>query len=144
MMRNPVAPASGGRLRRVITQTGGVAIAVSSRLYQRRADGFYLQASLQLLDYADCPEHPAWIESAEWLGNADHSQGELFHLISRQPKGRLHSQLNSEEASLKDKKAGREQVLLSPEAAARLRIKDGDTVRLFNVRGQCLATACVT
>jgi len=99
---------------------------------------------LQSLDYSDCPGHPAWIEPAEWLSKVDYLGGEVFHLISRQPEGRLHSQLHSEKSSLKDKKAGREQVMLNPAAAERLNVVDGDTVRLFNRRGQCLATASVT
>lgn len=98
---------------------------------------------LKNLNYEDCRSHPSWIEPAEWLGSKG-NPSEVFHLISRQPNGRLHSQLHGEEASLNDKKGGREQALINPAAAARLNISDGDTVRLFNPRGQCLATAAVT
>ena len=96
---------------------------------------------LARLGYADCRAHPAWIEPAEWLGGA--VEGEL-HLISHQPNGRLHSQLETAEGSLADKRGGREQVRLNPVEAAPRGIADGATVRLWNARGACLATACVT
>lgn len=99
---------------------------------------------LESLSYEDCPLHPSWIEPAEWLGASAVHNVESFHLISRQPKGRLHSQLNGEEASLNDKRGGREQAMISPASAKRLNISDGDTIRLFNSRGQCLATASVS
>lgn len=41
--------------------------------------------------YDDCPVHPAWMEPAEWLGRA--KPGEQ-HLISNQPRNKLHSQLD--------------------------------------------------
>ncbi|RGP37953.1 molybdopterin guanine dinucleotide-containing S/N-oxide reductase [Pseudotabrizicola alkalilacus] len=97
--------------------------------------------TLARLGYADCGAHPSWIAPAEWLGGA--APGEL-HLISHQPNGRLHSQLETAPASLAEKRAGREQLRLNP-ADARLRaIEDGATVRLWNARGACLATACLT
>ncbi|WYK06619.1 molybdopterin guanine dinucleotide-containing S/N-oxide reductase [Cereibacter sphaeroides f. sp. denitrificans] len=98
-------------------------------------------ATLARLGYADCGPHPAWIEPAEWLGKAQ--AGEL-HLISHQPKGRLHSQLETAEASLAGKREGREQVMLHPDDASVRGIADGQTVRLWNARGACLATAQVT
>jgi biotin/methionine sulfoxide reductase len=94
------------------------------------------------LGYADCRAHPAWIEPAEWLGAA--RDGGQFHLISSQPQGRLHSQLETGEASRAQKRGGREQVRINPADAARLGIADGQTVRLFNERGACLATAAVS
>jgi biotin/methionine sulfoxide reductase len=41
--------------------------------------------------YDDCPGYPAWREPCEWLGGTD----KLYplHLISNQPKNKLHSQL---------------------------------------------------
>lgn len=96
---------------------------------------------LARLGYADCPAHPAWIEPAEWLGGA---ASEELHLISHQPNGRLHSQLETGEASRAEKRAGREQVRLHPGDAATRGITDGMTVRLWNARGACLATAQVT
>ncbi|WP_225025979.1 molybdopterin guanine dinucleotide-containing S/N-oxide reductase [Xinfangfangia pollutisoli] len=97
--------------------------------------------TLARLGHADCRAHPAWIAPAEWLGAA--GPGEL-HLISHQPNGRLHSQLETGKASLAGRRAGREQVLLHPAEARARKIADGQTVRLWNARGACLATARVT
>ncbi|MEO3999694.1 molybdopterin-dependent oxidoreductase [Mesorhizobium sp. CAU 1732] len=98
--------------------------------------------TLARLDYADCRAHPSWIEPAEWLGNA--SGPHQFHLISHQPAGRLHSQLETGGASLAMKRKGREQARINPEDAGRLGVEDGATVRIWNERGANLATAWVT
>jgi biotin/methionine sulfoxide reductase len=98
-------------------------------------------ATLARLGYADCGAHPSWIEPVEWLGGAATDE---LHLISHQPNGRLHSQLETAEASRADKRDGREQVRLNPACAARRGIDDGATVRLWNARGACLATACLS
>lgn len=97
--------------------------------------------TLARLDYHDCRSHPAWIEPAEWLGRAGDGQ---LHLISHQPAGRLHSQLETGRASMAMKRNGREQARISVADAAALGIRDGDTVRLWNDRGACLATADVS
>ncbi|PWJ86165.1 biotin/methionine sulfoxide reductase [Pseudaminobacter salicylatoxidans] len=97
--------------------------------------------TLAQLQYADCPEHPAWLEPAEWLGKA--ADGNEFHLVSHQPSGRLHSQLEAGPSSRANKRNGREQVRINPVDAARLGIADGATVRLWNARGACLAAASV-
>lgn len=96
--------------------------------------------ALARLDYADCRAHPAWIEPAEWLGSAGEGQ---LHLISHQPAGRLHSQLETGRSSMALKRGGREQARINPQDAAVLGIRDGETVRLWNARGACLATARV-
>lgn len=98
--------------------------------------------TLDALGYDDCPAHPAWIEPVEWLGAAD--AAEQFHLISHQPEGRLHSQLETSPASMATKRGGREQARLHPQDAAELGIADGQTIRLWNERGACLATARLT
>lgn len=97
--------------------------------------------TLAKLDYADCRPHPAWIEPAEWLGNA--AAGEM-HLVSHQPAGRLHSQLETGASSRAMKRNGREQARLHPDDAAALGVEDGQTIRIWNGRGECLATAEVT
>ncbi|MBN8942449.1 MAG: molybdopterin-dependent oxidoreductase [Rhizobiales bacterium] len=97
--------------------------------------------ALAALDYADCRSHPAWIEPAEWLGSADRPN--QFHLISHQPAGRLHSQLETGPASMACKRNGREQARIHPDDAEALGIVDGRLVRLWNDRGACLATAQV-
>ena len=43
--------------------------------------------------YDDCPGHPAWLEPAEWLGS-DLTARHPMHLISNQPRHRLHSQMD--------------------------------------------------
>ncbi len=96
---------------------------------------------LSKLNYDDCLSHPAWLEPAEWLGNADPSQ---LHLISNQPAGRLHSQLETGKASLALKRNGREQAKINKEDARRLNIMDGDIIRIWNARGACLACATIT
>ncbi|MFN3209070.1 MAG: molybdopterin-dependent oxidoreductase [Roseovarius sp.] len=94
------------------------------------------------LDMPGFPSHPSWQEPAEWLGMAE--AGDRLHLISSQPTGRLHSQLETGPASREQKRKGREQVRVHPDDARARQIGDGDTVRLWNARGQCLATAHLT
>lgn len=98
-------------------------------------------AALAKLQYDDCLSHPAWLEPAEWLGNADDSE---LHLISNQPAGRLHSQLETGRASLQLKRNGREQAKINAEDARRFDISDGNTVKIWNSRGACLATATIS
>ncbi len=95
-------------------------------------------ATLARLGYGDCPSHPSWIAPDEWLGAARHD--DEFHLMSNQPAGRLHSQLETGPASMADKRNGREQVRINPDDAARLGLTDGHIARLWNGRGACLAT----
>ena len=90
--------------------------------------------------YADCPAHPCWMEPDEWLGAA--APGQL-HLITDQPKRRLHSQLDAGSYSQAGKIGGREPVYIHPTDAAARGIADGDIVELFNKRGSCLSGAIV-
>ncbi|MDF2234179.1 molybdopterin-dependent oxidoreductase [Albimonas sp. CAU 1670] len=95
---------------------------------------------LAALGHDDCPAHPAWLEPEEWLG-APEAEGR-FHLLTQQPQGRLHSQLDTGAASVEANKAGgREVATLHPQDAAGLGVTEGDLIRLFNARGACLATA---
>ncbi len=84
----------------------------------------------------DCPAHATWLAPEEWLGAAAEDE---FHLVTNQPKKRLHSQLYQA-----GKNIGPEPVRINPADATRLSIRTGDVVRLFNARGACLATADVT
>jgi biotin/methionine sulfoxide reductase len=93
--------------------------------------------------YDDCPPHPAWLEPIEWLGSRTRGRNAL-HLISNQPRTRLHSQLDQGITSRKGKTGGRETVWINPLDAAERGIEDGDVVRLFNGRGQCLAGALLS
>lgn len=92
--------------------------------------------------YDDCPSHAAWIEPGEWLGSADAARWPL-HLITHQPAGRLHSQMDPGTVSRGQKINGHEQIRLNPEDAARRGVNNGDIVRVFNARGSCLAGATV-
>jgi biotin/methionine sulfoxide reductase len=103
-------------------------------LYSAVIDGF---------NYEDCPGQATWIPPREWLG-AESVTSSNFHLISGQPKTRLHSQFDNGEYSKSHKRHGREPVLINPVDAARLDIEDGEVVCLHNERGQCLAAATVT
>lgn len=93
-------------------------------------------------NYPDCPGHPTWIPPREWLGAASNEYP--LHLISGQPKTRLHSQLDEGAYSKSKKIKGREPVLIHPDDARSRGISDGDIVVLHNQRGQCLAGARVT
>lgn len=90
--------------------------------------------------YRDCLPYPAWIAPREWLG----AEQEGFHLLSNQPQGRLHSQLHFGPTSLAEKRKGREQLKIHPAEAQKLGIEDGTTVRVWNERGACLATATLS
>ena len=93
--------------------------------------------------YDDCPGHPVWLEPTEWLGDP---QAEVYplHLISNQPRFRLHSQLDCGAVSRASKVAGREPVEISSKDAVARDIRNGDVVRIYNSRGACLAGAVVT
>jgi biotin/methionine sulfoxide reductase len=93
--------------------------------------------------YDDCPAHPVWLEPLEWLGSPKAKQYPL-HLISNQPKTRLHSQLDNGSVSRAGKIRGREPMLINPQDAAARAIEDGAVVRVFNDRGACLAGVSVS
>ncbi len=90
--------------------------------------------------YSTCPPHPTWIEPEEWIGNATEYP---LHLISNQPKTRLHSQWDHGETSLNAKVDGREQVGMHPGDAAERGLIHGDLVRVFNDRGATLASVTI-
>jgi biotin/methionine sulfoxide reductase len=93
--------------------------------------------------YDDCPGHPTWLEPAEWLGSEKTASWPL-HMISNQPRTRLHSQLDCGPYSRDSKISGREPVWINPADAATRRLKDGDVARIYNDRGACLAGVVVT
>lgn len=86
-------------------------------------------------NYADCPGHPAWMEPQEWLGRAEPDE---LHLISNQPRNKLHSQLDHGSVSRADRPLGVEPVSMHPEDAAVRNLTEGQILRLFNDRGACL------
>ncbi|MCR9136452.1 MAG: molybdopterin-dependent oxidoreductase [Alphaproteobacteria bacterium] len=88
--------------------------------------------------YADCPGHPFWAEPYEWLGR---SGAYPLHLISNQPKDKLHSQLDHGSHSRAAKIDGREPVHINPADAAARGVTTGTVVRVFNDRGACYCGA---
>lgn len=93
--------------------------------------------------YDDCPGHPSWIEPAEWLGSPLTERFPL-HLVSNQPRTRLHSQYDNGATSAASKIAGREPLTMNAGDAAARGITSGDVVRVFNDRGACLAGVIVS
>jgi biotin/methionine sulfoxide reductase len=81
--------------------------------------------------YADCPGHPVWLDQP----TADFP----LHLLSNQPKTRLHSQYDHGTYSRSSKIQQREPLTLNPEDARARGISDGDVVKVFNARGAFLA-----
>jgi biotin/methionine sulfoxide reductase len=88
---------------------------------------------------ADCPGHPVWLEKTDVP-----KPGSPFFLIANQPTTRLHSQLDFGGHSLEAKHRGREVARMNPRDAEPRGIADGDIIRLFNIRGACLAAVHVT
>ncbi|QIX26953.1 molybdopterin-dependent oxidoreductase [Nocardioides sp. JQ2195] len=99
-------------------------------------------ATVEAFAYDDCPGHPVWTEPAEWLGSPIAHTFPL-HLISNQPKTRLHSQYDHGAVSRASKIAGREPIRIHPLDARARSIVSGEIVRVFNDRGACLAGALV-
>ena len=86
--------------------------------------------------YEDCPGHPVWMEPVEWLGNA---AADELHMISNQPRNKLHSQLDHGWVSRADRPNGVEPVTMNPDDASERGLKNGQIIRLQNARGACLA-----
>ncbi|MBD1135949.1 Asp-tRNA(Asn)/Glu-tRNA(Gln) amidotransferase GatCAB subunit C, partial [Pelagibacterales bacterium SAG-MED47] len=62
-----------------------------------------------------------------------------LHLISNQPKNKLHSQMDHGKYSKSFKIKDREPIEINPNDAKKRGLKNGDVVKLFNDRGSCLA-----
>ncbi len=88
-------------------------------------------------NYDDCPGHPVWLEPCEWLGKKNKTFP--LHLISNQPKNKLHSQMDHGKYSKSFKINDREPIEINPNDAKKRGLKNGDVVKLFNDRGACLA-----
>ena len=92
--------------------------------------------------YADCPPHASWLEPPEWAGNKTATHP--LHLICNQPKTKLHSQLDHGGVSRAAKIKGHEVMVIHPHDAAQRGISDGDIVRVYNDRGDCLCGTSVS
>jgi biotin/methionine sulfoxide reductase len=88
--------------------------------------------------YDDCKGHAMWFEKDEFMGNT-HSNDYPLHLVSNQPRTRLHSQLDHGVTSRNAKIKGREPMRMNQVDASKRGISAGDVVRIFNDRGACLA-----
>jgi biotin/methionine sulfoxide reductase len=88
---------------------------------------------------ADCPGHPVWLEKTDVP-----EPSSPFFLVANQPTTRLHSQLDFGGHSTDAKHRGREVARMNPRDAKPRGIADGDIIRLFNIRGACLAAVHVT
>ena len=93
-------------------------------------------------NYLDCPPHPTWLEPKEWL--RDSNKNKELHLISSQPRNKLHSQFDHGSISLSDKRNGREQIIINYNTAKLHQINDGDIIKVHNKRGACLASAVLS
>jgi len=100
-------------------------------------------AAIAALGYDDCPGHASWLEPFERIGS-DRSNHFPLALISPQPQRRLHSQLDHSALSQQGKVGGIEVISIHRRAAQARGIKEGSTVRVFNTRGSCLASATLT
>lgn len=92
--------------------------------------------------YPDCAGYPRWFDKSESLSSERASDYPL-HLVSNQPRTRLHSQYDHGITSRQAKVNGREPVRIHPVDAAQRNINEGDLVRLHNKRGACLAGAVI-
>lgn len=93
--------------------------------------------------YDDCPGQAVWLEPHEWLGSPTADRFGL-HLLSPQPDGKLHGQLDHGQESRRHKSGGRTVLHMHPDDAARRGVRDGDVVEVYNDRGRCLAAARVS
>jgi biotin/methionine sulfoxide reductase len=98
---------------------------------------------LHAYGYEECPGHPVWHPSDEFLGDARARQFPL-HMITPQPATRLHSQYDHGKVSRDSKIQGREPMKMNPDDAAARGIRHHDVVRVFNDRGAILAGVVVT
>jgi len=96
-------------------------------------------AAIDSFNYDDCPGHPTWLEKEECLTSPKATEFPL-HLVSNQPKKKLHSQYDFGRTSVNAKVQGREIVRLNPKTAQTHKVAEGDIVRLYNERGSCLAS----
>jgi biotin/methionine sulfoxide reductase len=103
-------------------------------LYSKQIAGF---------GYDDCCGHPKWYDKTEWLGCVRAREYPL-HLISNQPKTRLHSQYDHAATSRKTKINDREVVRINPQDASARNLVNNDIVRIFNDRGACLAAVMLS
>ena len=89
-------------------------------------------------NYSDCGGHPMWFDKTNFLGS-ERAGLYPFHLVSNQPKTRLHSQMDLARTSLGNKIRQRERARMNPADAEKLGLTDGDVIEIFNDFGAALA-----
>ena len=97
--------------------------------------------TIESFKLTDCLSHPSWFDPYEWLGKTDNFP---LHLISNQPKHRLHGQLDNGSDSRSSKVNNREPVIINSKDAEKRSIKNNDIVMLYNNRGKVLAGAVLS
>ena len=98
--------------------------------------------TIDSFNYEDCPGHPTWMEPTEWLGAKE--KAHPLHIISNQPKTKLHSQMDNGTLSSSIKIKGHQPLEMNPDDAKSRGITQGDIVRVFNGRGSCLCGVNIT
>ncbi len=91
--------------------------------------------------YSDCVGHPKWYGDKEYLGNALKYK---LHLLSNQPKFKLHSQLDNGKVADKEKSEGRAVIEVNGNDAFTRGLVDNMVVKVFNDRGSCLAVVKIS
>ena len=91
--------------------------------------------------YSECPGHPIWIEPDEWLGS-NLTKNFPYHLVSPQPNDKLHSQLECAIADIPNERPT--PIMINQEDAKELNVKSGNIIRIYNMRGSCLARAQIS
>ncbi|MBN6716250.1 molybdopterin guanine dinucleotide-containing S/N-oxide reductase [Pseudomonas capsici] len=86
--------------------------------------------------YADCPGHPVCLDKP--------ASSFPLHLLSNQPRTRLHSQYDHGACSRASKIHEREPLTLNRSDAQARGVSDGDVVKVFNERGAFLAGVIVS
>ena len=86
--------------------------------------------------YADCPGHPVWLDKP--------APAFALHLLSNQPRTRLHSQYDHGSYSRSSKIREREPLTMNPKDAQARGIVGGDVIKVFNERGAFLAGVIVS
>lgn len=87
------------------------------------------------------PPIPKWIDPKEYLGNKELTKKYLFHLVTPHPRWRTHSIFNNCSWL---RETYEQEVTINASDAARLGIKTGDIVEVWNDRGRVVLPAYVT
>ncbi len=87
------------------------------------------------------PAIPKWIEPFEWLGDEEKTKKYPFHLVSPHPRWRTHSIFNNVPWL---RETYEQEVTINASDAAKLGIRTGDTVEIWNDRGKVVVPAYVT